>query len=1080
MGRWNSLRCILLLLLALAGQATTALAQHGQAPPLFQLPPLDNDSLKAAELSLRQPGRAPRFACPEEVNIRPQTHGHWILTGDSAIWQLRLSSPGAFSLNLGFTEYYMPPGGQLFLSGPGQERAQGPFTPSDNEAHQQLWTPAFPGDELTITVVLPQAEQPHLRLWLTRINHDFMDFFAIATGACHLDVVCGEEDGWGEVDRFRDQIQSVAVYGQNGDRYCTGFLVNNTAQDCKPYFLTAYHCEVTPSVAPSVVVYWNYRNSYCRQPGTVASANPGNGSLNLFNTGAIFRSGHSPSDMALLELDDAVPDAAQAFFAGWDRSAAPPEDTLACIHHPDGAEKRISFAFTDAYTGSWGSGSQQVPNGNHLIVPNWSVGSTEIGSSGAPLFNRHGKAVGQLHGGGASCNNNAYDAFGWLRPAWEGGGTPATRLKDWLDPLQSNTMALDGRSLASCNVALFVEPAQQATCIPGQAIFSIDVAAAFSGPVSLSAPSLPSGVSAHFSPNPVPPGGQANLILSFALGADLPGLEFSTDIHATDGNSEAAATAVVYLVDGPPEPVSSLSPEAASEGVSLSPVYEWSPLPGAATYDIQIARDSLFSQIVASVNGIGQAQYEGPPLLPYTRYFYRVRGRNICGASPWSSTIPFRTSAIRCDRLQAAQLPVAIPSNEPGVVTSAIQTELSGTIASVALNGLDIAHTFVGDLSAFLRSPEGEVVQLFDRPGHPLTPFGCPGNDLLLSFSDQATGSPSQLENECGNEPAIAGSYRPATPFSSLIGASASGTWRLVLTDHFNQDGGQLNDWELEVCTTYPATAEIFMRPGPITICQSDTIALELLVGAGFSGPVSLFALGLQDGVYSAFSAQNIAPGASATLYLGSFDNIGPRTFLLYATDGDNTHVCEVSLLVKAPPHTPLLIAPADASPVFYGQENFSWGNAIYADSFRLEIARDTLFTDLAYTGLHNDSYTSLPAPLEAGLFFWRVTALSECGNRQSEVFSFYQEGPTTGARSAEAGEIALYPNPAMEQLHLALPYGASKATLYVFRIDGGLMLKQTIGRQTAFQVQDWPSGVYLFKVMIDGRPYFKRAIVQH
>jgi hypothetical protein len=41
-----------------------------------------------------------------------------------------------------------------------------------------------------------------------------------------------ESDGW------RKEISSVAVYSQGGDRFWTGALINNAAQDGTPYFLT--------------------------------------------------------------------------------------------------------------------------------------------------------------------------------------------------------------------------------------------------------------------------------------------------------------------------------------------------------------------------------------------------------------------------------------------------------------------------------------------------------------------------------------------------------------------------------------------------------------------------------------------------------------------------------------------------------------------------------------------------------------------------------------------------------------------------------------------------------------------------
>ena len=102
--------------------ASAQYPDNGIAPtrtPLSQvekiaLEPVDNEALLREELQSRAPGRAPHFALPIEVDLTPRTHGLWEqLPGGTEVWRLRISSPGAHSLNFGFLEYYMPPGGRL-------------------------------------------------------------------------------------------------------------------------------------------------------------------------------------------------------------------------------------------------------------------------------------------------------------------------------------------------------------------------------------------------------------------------------------------------------------------------------------------------------------------------------------------------------------------------------------------------------------------------------------------------------------------------------------------------------------------------------------------------------------------------------------------------------------------------------------------------------------------------------------------------------------------------------------------------------------------------------------------------------
>ena len=150
------------------------------------MPPLNNKALYEAELERRGPGVAPRFAEAIEVDIRPEERGAWeILPDDRAVWRLRIHSAGAKSLNLGFMEYYMPPRGSLILYSPDQQYVLGPFTPADNEEHDQLWTPILPGDELVVEVQLPKNLIPQLQLRLSYVNHDFLGFGELAALASH-------------------------------------------------------------------------------------------------------------------------------------------------------------------------------------------------------------------------------------------------------------------------------------------------------------------------------------------------------------------------------------------------------------------------------------------------------------------------------------------------------------------------------------------------------------------------------------------------------------------------------------------------------------------------------------------------------------------------------------------------------------------------------------------------------------------------------------------------------------------------------------------------------------------------------
>jgi hypothetical protein len=193
-----------------------------------------------------------------------------------------------------------------------------------------------------------------------------------------------------------------------------------------------------------VVAFWNFQNSSCRAVGSAQSGADGDGNLNQFNSGSIFRAswgGDGTSDVTLVELDDPPQEAFNVFLAGWNRSPGPFATGAVGIHHPAVAEKRISIS----------NRATEDDGGTHHKVwwrPN-GIGVTEGGSSGSPVYDMQGHFIGQLTGGGSACgapDSSMWDVYGKLSRSWDGGGTAATRVREQLNPAGGTApMTLEGR-----------------------------------------------------------------------------------------------------------------------------------------------------------------------------------------------------------------------------------------------------------------------------------------------------------------------------------------------------------------------------------------------------------------------------------------------------------------------------------------------------------------------------------------------------------------------------------------------------------------------------------------------------------
>ena len=421
----------------MARPSTVPISERLAVQPLerierLTLAPVDIAAARAEDSDRRAAGEPDRFAMAEDVYLTPETHGTWeeLPAAGLVLWRLRIVAPGCLSLNLGCERFFLPPGGRLVLHAADGRGPVREFTERDIRPHGQLWTPVVLGDELVMEMTLPLTARDDYALAVIHVGKGYRTFgedLVAKSGTCNVDVVCPEGDPW------RNEIASVARITISGSFICTAAMINNTAQDATPYLLTAAHCGINALSDASVVVYWNFESPVC--------GDQSGGSLEDTQSGSIFRANLSDTDFCLVELEELPDPLWGVAWAGWNRADAAP-DSVTTIHHPSADEKSISFEY-DATEITSREAYDSPGDGTHLRVVDWDLGTTEGGSSGAPLFDARHRIIGQLYGGYASCINNESDWYGRFYRSWEGGGTADNRLRDWLDPLGTAPLTVD-------------------------------------------------------------------------------------------------------------------------------------------------------------------------------------------------------------------------------------------------------------------------------------------------------------------------------------------------------------------------------------------------------------------------------------------------------------------------------------------------------------------------------------------------------------------------------------------------------------------------------------------------------------
>lgn len=449
----------LILIISLIGLVAIEPAHAQMKGDTYYLPAVDIEAEKSQALSTKDvPLKYAVNTHIEDIyhSKGKSQSGSWTPMFDGSWeYQLRISAKNATSLNVGMIDFFLPPSAELWVSTDDQNIMRGPYDGSYNQKHGFFWVGDVPADHINIRISVSAGEKQYLSFSVENVTRGFYKYwqepsYQNKSGSCNVDVACPEGGDW------ESQINSVGRYSfatSEGGFVCTGQLINNTAQDGTPLFSTADHCGYSgnggqeplltrQNVAASIALTWNYQSLTCRTPESSQSGTQI--SINGFNqrqSGATYLASNPASDFSLVKLNR-IPNANYGLeYTGWDRRDIAP-DSAVSIHHPSGHAKRISFENDALSITSYLSTARGAAT--HLRVEDWDLGTTEGGSSGAGLWNSDQLFVGQLHGGFAACANDSDDWYGRLYVSWDNGNNAQSRLKDWLDPINTGQQTLQG------------------------------------------------------------------------------------------------------------------------------------------------------------------------------------------------------------------------------------------------------------------------------------------------------------------------------------------------------------------------------------------------------------------------------------------------------------------------------------------------------------------------------------------------------------------------------------------------------------------------------------------------------------
>jgi subtilisin-like proprotein convertase family protein len=370
-------------------------------------------------------------------------------------------------------------------------------------------------------------------------------------------------------------------------------------------------------------------------------------------------------------------------------------------------------------------------------------------------------------------------------------------------------------------------------CSDTDAMFEIatTLVTGFDEPLTFSVTGLPDGATATFDPNPANGGEMVSLVVSNFDDA-LPGA-YTLEIEATSATVTKVLTVSIELDTGVPSDVTLATPASGSQMIALDSTLVWNSTFFADDYLVEIATSPEFGNTIVETATVSSAFYQPSQLEELTVYYWRVTPSNLCGSAVPSEVFSFQTLKNNCLLFVNDTPDLTIPPSGTGVYSSILNIPDDLQIVDINFY-LDMNHTWVGDLSAVLTSPNGTQVQLFDQPGVPGSQFGCGEDNLLVSFDDEAENTAEDFENSCdeGGAYTIEGNFQPIDALSSFAGESAFGDWTLEIGDVFDEDGGTVISWAIEICVepvTINAAEQIVNLPLEVFNDRSDTITTALL-----------------------------------------------------------------------------------------------------------------------------------------------------------------------------------------------------------------------------------------------------------
>lgn len=442
-----------------------------------------------------------------------------------------------------------------------------------------------------------------------------------------------------------------------------------------------------------------------------------------------------------------------------------------------------------------------------------------------------------------------------------------------------------------------------------------------------------------------------------------------------------------------------VSPPNGQTGVSLLPTLTWNSVPTAATYRLQVALDTAFTQIAFDDSTITSTSRQIGPLVSSTTYYWRARAKNVAGTGPYSARFSFETTA-------APPVPqLLLPPD------SATRVSNTPAFSWARIIGATSYHLQVGTDMTFstLLVNDSTIVDTARTVG--ALPFGS-----RLMWRVRARNSSGYSEF--------------STPRVFTVMLQPPGTPFFIFPT---------NNYQSQTATLTLRWTTVMLASGYHLQVALDTLMTNILVDDSTLVDTS--------------KAVSLAPNTANYWRV--------RAHNIENSYGPWTYVRRFSVL-NVPPAVPTPISPANGEINVLRLARLQWLGTPGAQSYRVQVALDSLFTQIVNDDSNlavTEATTGLLLPFTR--YYWHVRAKGTGGSSQYSALRFFTTGMSTPVAEETVSPLPSsftlhqnYPNPFNPTT--TIPFDVSQNAFVTIRVY------DLLGREMQTLVNEHlPAGAY-------------------